>query len=198
MGIGEVILRIYVTHFAAIIAGVINSAFCKSKLFPTLQKPIDCKKNFVDNKRIFGDHKTWKGFLGYIILNVILSVIIGLIYKLTNISHLSFAYQFHENTIPFNALFGFLTGLAWALFELPNSFIKRRIGIKPGKNPEGWKRIFFIIFDQADSIFGICLVLCLFYPMSAGLYFFYVFVGSATHIIFNMLLYFVGLRKNMF
>lgn len=198
MGVGEVILRIYVTHFAAILAGVVNSAFCKSKLLSALKKPIDHKKNFVDGKRIFGNHKTWKGLLGYVLLNIIFTVIVGLIYKLTNISHLSFAYELHENTILFNVWFGFLTGLAWALFELPNSFIKRRLSIKPGKNPEGWKRIFFIIFDQADSIFGICLVLCMFYPMSVGLYFFYVFVGSATHIIFNMLLYFVGLRKNMF
>ena len=198
MGVGEVILRIYVTHLAAIVAGVVNSAWCKSKLLSKLSKPIDGGKNFADHKRIFGDHKTWKGLLGYVVLNIFFTVIVGLIYKLTNISHLSFAYENHENTILFNILFGFLTGLAWALFELPNSFIKRRLNIKPGKNPEGWKRIFFIILDQADSIFGICLVLCLFYPMSVGLYFFYVFIGSATHIIFNMLLYFVGLRKNMF
>lgn len=198
MGVGDVILRIYVTHFAAILAGIVNSAFCKSKLFLGLKKPIDGKKNFIDGKRIFGSHKTWKGLIGYVVLNIIFTILTGLFYKLTNISHLSFAYEFHENTFLFNILFGFLTGLAWALFELPNSFIKRRLSIKPGKNPEGWKRVFFVILDQADSIFGICLVLCLFYPMSVGLYFFYVFVGAATHIVFNMLLYFVGLRKNMF
>ena len=129
MGVGEVILRIYVTHFAAILAGVVNSAFCKSKLLSALKKPIDCKKNFVDGKRIFGNHKTWKGLLGYVLLNIIFTVVVGLIYKLTNISHLSFAYELHENTILFNVWFGFLTGLAWALFELPNSFIKRRLSI---------------------------------------------------------------------
>jgi len=32
-----------------------------------------------------------------------------------------------------NALVGFALGFAYVLFELPNSFIKRRLDIAPGK-----------------------------------------------------------------
>ncbi len=198
MGVLEVILKFYVTFLPTIFAGVANSAWCKSNFLPMLKKPIDAGKKFLDGKRIFGDHKTWKGFLGYIVWNMLFWLIIGLVYQIINLGNLSFFYQYHANTPLLNLLIGFLQGFAWALFELPNSFIKRRLNIKPGKNPSGASRIFFIVFDQADSIFGAILVLLAFYPLSLGQYFFFVLLGAATHIVFNMLLYFVGLRKNMF
>ena len=70
----------------------------------------------------------------------------------------------------YNILIGFLLGLGYSLFELPNSFIKRRLDIKPGKTTNGFKKMFFIFLDQADSVFGVCLVVCLFYKI--GLKFF--------------------------
>lgn len=198
MGVLEVIGKLYFTLLPVILAGVANSALTKSSLLPALKKPIDAGGKFFDGKRIFGDNKTWKGFLGYVVLGMLFTVIWGAICGFANWNRLHYIYQNHDNTLLFNLWLGFLYGFAWAFCELPNSFIKRRLDIKPGKNPSGLKRIFFIILDQADSIFGVCLVLWAFYPMSAGLYFLFVLVGAMTHIVFNMLLYFVGLRKNMF
>jgi hypothetical protein len=95
-------------------------------------------------------------------------------------------------------LVGFLLGLFYALFELPNSFLKRRLGIVPGKTIKGFKKVFFIILDQADSIFGVALVVWMFYPLGIKKYILYIFIGTITHLIINMLLYFAHLRKNMF
>ena len=39
----------------------------------------------------------------------------------------------------YNLLIGALLGLFYALFELPNSFLKRRLDIKPGKTIKGKK-----------------------------------------------------------
>ena len=187
----------YVTLGSAVFAGVVNSVWCKSSV-NFLKKPIDAGKNYTDGKRIFGDNKTWKGFVGYIVSNMLFAVLFGLIIDLCHWNQYGFIYQNHANTQLFNLWLGALIGLAYALFELPNSFIKRRLGIKPGKNPKGWQKIFFIFLDQADSVFGVCLVVCLFYPMSISFYLLYVLVGAVTHIIINMLLYCFGLRKNMF
>ena len=104
----------------------------------------------------------------------------------------------NENTILFNLMLGILLGLGYALSELPNSFLKRRLDIEPGKTISGFKKIFFIFLVQADSVFGCTLVVAMFYPMSIVFYLMYVLVGSATHLIMNMLLYFMKLRKNMF
>ena len=93
---------------------------------------------------------------------------------------------------------GVLLGLAYALFELPNSFVKRRLGITPGKPATGIKKAIFVFVDQADSIFGCALVVWLFYDLGILKYLGFVVVGAVTHIVFNMLLYFAHLRKNMF
>ena len=98
----------------------------------------------------------------------------------------------------YNSIIGLLVGLAYVLFELPNSFIKRRLGIEPGKPAKGVKKVLFIFLDQADSMFGIVLVVACFYSMSVGFYFLYVVAGAVTHIVFNVLLYFARLRKNPF
>ncbi len=126
----QMILMFYVTLFPAIIAGIINSLFCKSNLLSKLKVPMDFGKNFLDQKRIFGDNKTWKGFLGYVILNTIVQVVWGVICNLTNINHLNLFYFQNDNTVLNNLVFGSLIGLFYALFELQNSFLKRRIDIE--------------------------------------------------------------------
>ena len=192
------IIKMYVTLISPIISGIFNSIFCKTKYFEKMNKPIDFGRKLSDKKRIFGDNKTWKGLIGYIIFNIIFSVIFGYILKITDIEKYNFFYINHNNTLLFNILIGFLLGLAYSVFELPNSFIKRRLDIKPGKTINGFKKIFFIIFDQADSVFGVAMIVWLFYPIGIWIYLFYIVLGTVTHLLVNMLLYFLRLRKNMF
>lgn len=192
------IIKMYITLLVPIIAGIINSIFCKTKILNKLKIPMDFNKKFIDKKRIFGDNKTWKGFLGYIFFNIIVSLIFSFIWKITKLEHLNFFYVNHANTIKYNLLIGFLLGFFYALFELPNSFIKRRLDIKEGKTTKGFKKIFFIILDQADSVFGVALVVWMFYPLGIKYYLLYIVIGIVTHLLINMLLYFLKLRKNMF
>lgn len=198
MEVLKIIGSMYVTLMSPIIAGIVNSVWCKTKCLKRTQIPIDGGKNFWDGKRIFGDNKTWKGFLGYIVLNVVCMVLWGFACKGLGLEAYNFFYVKALNTPMQNLLIGLLLGLAYALFELPNSFIKRRLGIVPGKSLSGLWKAFFVFFDQADSVFGCVLVVCLYAPMSVGFYFLYVLVGAVTHIVINMLLYFCKLRKNMF
>ena len=193
-----VVLKLYVTLLSSVIAGIINSIFCKSKVFSFLKKPIDNNKKLKDGNRILGDNKTWKGFIGYIVFNTIFSCLFGFIWKLANIEDLNYFYINHLNTITYNILIGCLLGLFYALFELPNSFIKRRLGIEPGKTISGIKKIIFIFLDQADSIFGMALVVWMFYPIGIWIYLLYILIGTVTHLLINMMLYFMHLRKNMF
>jgi len=192
------ILKMYITLLVPILAGIVNSIFCKTKILNKLKIPMDFNKKFIDGKRIFGDNKTWKGFIGYLIFNIVFSIVFGYIWKYANLEYLNFFYINHQNTLIYNLLIGFLLGLFYALFELPNSFIKRRLDIKPGKTLTGSKKIFFIILDQADSVFGVALVVWFFYPIGIWIYLLYIVIGTITHLLINMLLYFLHLRKNMF
>ena len=194
----HLLAMMYVTLAPVILAGVFNMIFCKLGILRFLQIPIDGGRTLSDGNRIFGDNKTWKGFIGYVILGVAFTVLWGAVIKNTGLNALNFFYINHENKVSFNLMVGVLLGLAYALFELPNSFVKRRIGISPGKPAKGVIKALFVFVDQADSIFGCALVVCLFYNLGILKYLGFVIVGAATHIVFNMLLYFAHLRKNMF
>ena len=194
----ETIIKMYVTLMPAIIAGVLNMIWCKLPILKFLNVPIDNKKKLKDGKRIFGDNKTWKGFIGYIILGCFASIIWGLVCDKCGLNGYNYYYEANSNTIWFNAVVGLLIGLFYALFELPNSFLKRRLDITPGKTIKGKKKILFIILDQADSVFGVCLVVAMFHPMSFIFYIQYVLLGALTHLVINILLYILRLRKNMF
>lgn len=192
------IVYMYVTLTPVILSGIMVMLWVKLPILKIAAKPIDSGRNFIDGRRIFGDNKTWKGIIGYVLFNVIFTVVWGLILHGLHWEHLDYFYMNHDNTLAFNLLTGILLGLGYSLFELPNSFLKRRLDIKPGKSISGFWKVFFIFLDQADSVFGVALVVWLFFDLGILLYLVYVLVGAATHLILNMLLYFMKLRKNMF
>lgn len=192
------IISMYVTLMSPIIAGILNMVWCKLNILKKIAKPIDGNKKFIDGKRIFGDNKTWKGLIGYIILNILTACLWGIVCKYCKIENYNFLYRNHSNTFVYNIMLGGLLGLAYSLFELPNSFIKRRVGIVPGKTSTGFKKYFFVILDQADSVIGCVLAVCIFYKMSICMVLGYITLGTITHILINMMLYFMKLRKNMF
>lgn len=195
----EKLAEMYVTLLPIILAGIMNMVWCKVSICDFLRKPIDLGSNFIDGRRVFGDNKTFKGIVGMVLFGIIFSVIWGIGLESSTIEEYNYFYRNYDNSILFNIFIGILMGLAYALFELPNSFVKRRLNITPGKNDiSGLKRVFFVFLDQADSVFGCVLVVCFFYPLPVWYYFVYVIVGALTHIVFNMLLYFLHLRKNMF
>ena len=189
----------FVTLMPVIFAGIFNMIWCKMPLLDYLKKPLDHNKKFSDDKRIFGDNKTYKGFIGITLFGIIFTVLWGFICKnSTFLLENNLLYRFHDNTLLFNIYVGFLLGIAYAIFELPNSFLKRRLSIPEGKTKNGHYKWVFVFYDQADSVIGCVLVVCIFYPMSFASFLACVLIGAATHIIINMLLYQAHLRKNMF
>lgn len=94
-------------------------------------------------KRIFGDHKTIRGFLSGIIVGTVTSLILYQI-QLSNDSLHKHLYFFYSSTNPL--VFGFLISTGALLGDAVKSFFKRQVGIKPGE--------VFFPFDQIDYIVG--------------------------------------------
>lgn len=192
----KTILTMYVTLMPVILTGIFNMIFCKSSFLKALNIPMDCNKVLKDGKRLFGNHKTWKGFLGYLVIGIVVTIFWGWI--CFTFSFDNYFYYSHKNTFFYNSLLGFLLGLTYAFCELPNSFLKRRFDIQEGKSSFHASRVLFFFYDQIDSIIGCCVIVCIFYPMSISKFFLYVLLGGVTHVIINVLLYVLKIRKNMF
>jgi CDP-2,3-bis-(O-geranylgeranyl)-sn-glycerol synthase len=85
---------------------------------------------------------------------------------------------------------GFAWGLAFMLAELPNSFLKRQLGVAPGAAPErGWLRPLCFVFDRCDSTVGVLVVLTVLVPVPPATWPWALLLGAASHAAFSTWLY---------
>ncbi|MQL49351.1 MULTISPECIES: CDP-archaeol synthase [Photorhabdus] len=142
------------------------------------------------HQRYFGYNKTWRGFIAVPIITALFSPL-----------WLILCTETQDTIIPrtiASCLFtGFLAGLGYVLFELPNSWLKRRLGAPPGQHPKQNKQL-FILFDQLDSAIGITMAyfICLNLTYIDTFFIFLWFLISAF-IVKNMLFLF-SLKKTRF
>jgi len=170
----------------AVIAGSAHMAVVRLDLWPWLARPLDGGRSWRGH-RVFGDNKTWRGVISMIVFSILgcyaLAALVALAPGLAPYNLL----DFDRYGSPF---YGLLYGLGYSLFELPNSFLKRRRDIRPGQKG----RLANVLLDQADSVFGCLLLLYPFSRMSfafviAGVVFF-----TALHMAMNYLLFLCKLR----
>ncbi len=187
--------QVYASLTPAIIAAVLNMAWVKT---PWLRSwgPIDAGRVLRDGRRLFGDNKTWKGLLGVTVLGVLAGLAWGALGEGNAIGRNNLFLLDHASTPAWHALTGGLLGLAYGLLELPNSWLKRRVGITPGHTHAGAWRPLFVVLDQIDSVVGCAVVLALLAPVSGAMFVAIIALGGLTHLVLNLLLYAVGLRKH--
>lgn len=192
-----IVLDMYLTMFSVILGGILNMLFVKTSFYKKHNFPIDRNIVLKDGKRIFGENKTWIGFFSMIFFCIFAQLIMSFICSVFNITKHNQIYNYYDNTFIFNILIGFLFGFMYMLFELPNSFIKRRLNIDCGKtNTDIVGKIFFVI-DQIDSLIGVMLILIIFAKISWPQYFAYILLGGLTHILVNLSLYKLKVRRNL-
>lgn len=195
---GRIIGQMYITMLPVILAGILNMVCVKQKWFKRYAKPLDRGAKMKDGKRIFGDNKTDLGIITMILCSVVTHIIWGYVCNIWSTGiELNQLYSVQSNTLRFNIIIGILMGVAYMIFELPNSFIKRRLEIPDGKTINGVKGKVFLIVDQVDSLFGVIAVLALVSPMTVGKYFNYIILGGFTHIAANWIMYKTKIRRNL-
>ena len=90
---------------------------------------------------------------------------------------------------------GVAAGFGFMLGELPNSFLKRQLGIPPGEAPkEGLARPFFLLADRLDSIVGLLTAVSLAVPTPAVTWGVVLVIGPGIHYAFSHLLFVVGVK----
>lgn len=151
--------------------------------------PIDFGKIFIDGKRIFGDGKTIRGFIGGVSMGIIVGTIqlFASSYILKQIS-LYYVMDLQEIflvqvSVPRVCLlsFGALIG------DLIGSFIKRRFGLKRGAPAP--------ILDQLDFLLGALFFANVIKPLQLKYFIILIIITPAIHLYANSIGYVLKLKK---
>jgi CDP-diacylglycerol--serine O-phosphatidyltransferase len=177
-------LRFVITSILPVlVGGLLHMIAIRLRLLQWLAIPI--------HERWFGRNKTWRGFVVTPLFTVP-----GVYLALAFERAIDNGAGLHLRTLPPVAL-GLALGFAYVLFELPNSFLKRRLGIPPGKLPEK-NRLLFFILDHIDSLIGCTVVAIIFLKQVPLPLVLAIVTAPLLHIGVNFILHFVGIRKEVF
>jgi CDP-diglyceride synthetase len=176
--------------FVAVLgAPILHAPVLALDLFKPLKRPLDGGAT-IRGRRVFGDNKTWRGA----ILMVAGPALAAL--ALTRWPAFRDALPDAVADAP-PLLWGALVGLGVVVGELPNSFLKRRLGIAPGTQRRGGAGIVLIVLDQADLVPGVWLCVAPVYvlPVLTALVAFA--AVTAVHLLINVIGYAIGARSSL-
>lgn len=133
---------------------VVHGACMKFGWLASLARPMDFGRE-LGGRPLFGHSKTFRG-------PILVAAGAAAVYALQrHVLHGWPAFAALE-LVDYAALpgawFAALAGAAAELAELPNSFVKRRLGIGPGQTAGGPLAVLFFVWDQVDLLLGYWLV----------------------------------------
>lgn len=172
-----------------VVGGIFHSWVIAKNSFTRLKIPLDGGVTW-RGRRLLGYNKTVRGA---VVMISATTMVAGLVYVFVP-SAWTGSLEFFQELVP-AAVFGFALGSGYILGELPNSFVKRQMGIEPGHRPTGTMGVVWSIIDQADSVIGVCLVLIFFYNLSFTLILSVFFSGILIHVLFDKILYLTRVKR---
>ena len=131
--------------------------------------PMDFGKKFLDGKRIFGSHKTFRGFFFGLAIGVLVGIVELLLFD-------------------YPPLFIILPPLGALVGDLVGSFLKRRIGISPGG--------LFPIVDQIDFVIGALIFSIPLSILTWELALVVLLITPPIHLLTNFIAYKMDLKKH--
>jgi len=140
------LLTAWYLQIPVVIGGVLHMMVVTHDVLPQLTIPI--------HRSLFGANKTWRGMLAVPLLTAFGALCLW-----------PFELLLAENAVfpkGWGLLFaGLIAGIGYVLAELPNSFMKRRLGIAAGETPDK-NRWLFTALDQIDSGVGVAIAYSIF------------------------------------
>ena len=175
-----------------LLAALLHGFCIKYDWLSFLKKPLDLGIGFRE-KRIFGDHKTWRGLVMNVVGCCSGTAIQAALQKGGLIPDQILWVDYTKE----GWLVGLLLGLGATIGELPNSFLKRQIGIGPGKKGKGLWAIVFFIFDQIDIVIGIWICLFFIIRPSALTVLWSFLLALLLHLAVSTTGFLLGMRKTL-
>jgi CDP-2,3-bis-(O-geranylgeranyl)-sn-glycerol synthase len=190
----ESIINSIIFIFPAFVANAAPVILGRGKRF---NGPIDGGKFWKDNKRILGDGKTIRGFLGGTLSGIVVCIGIVELFNALGLPVATISYfdkgilfpflQFMKENLFLQAvLIGFLLGCGALLGDLTGSFIKRRSGLKRGES--------FLFMDQLGFLLTALILVYPIFPWPIEWAIFLLPLTLGLHIILNFVGYIIGLQ----
>ena len=152
-------------------AVVLHAPVLRYDLLKRLKRPI--------SDRLFGSNKTWRGAL---VMFTGVFVATGVFWPLM------------PDELDSWPLAGALIGAGTVLGELPNSFLKRRLGIGPGERRVTPGGVALVVYDQADFVPAIAIALLPIWTMPLDTLLLGFVAVAAVHLVVNVIGYVIGAR----
>ena len=170
----EFYIHIHLFFLPLVLGNVLHMIVVKCNWFKSIAFPI--------SRKMFGDTKTYRGV-------ILLPVLTGLFALLR-----SYYFGPFEISIVYDAFVGFGLGLAYILAELPNSYIKRRLGIANGAQSKKYKYVQYFT-DKADSLIGVLAFYFLATMISFETILVLFCIGLVIHVSISQLLVIIKIKK---
>ncbi len=154
---------------------------------PVLNKPI--------SERFFGKNKTWRGLVSAVLVGFLVYLLQVVLYRFSfNVIALGNNGWFWSlvqeisliNYLEYSLWLGFLLGFGAILGDIIESYVKRKVGFKPG---DSW-----FPFDQLDFVIGALLLSALVYVPGVLVVTIILIVSPLLHLATNYVAYLVGVR----
>ena len=178
-----------VTAFA--LSGLAQIAWLAAPLSRRFAVPIDGGR-MLGGRRLLGDNKTVRGFVVLVpATGISFALLAALVAGGPGIS----AAGLWPLTPAAYGLLGAWAALGFMAGELPNSFLKRRLGIPPGEAAVGRRlRAVSFVADRFDSSVGMLLALVLVVPVSWQVCLFVLLAGPLVHAAFSVALFLLRVK----
>jgi CDP-2,3-bis-(O-geranylgeranyl)-sn-glycerol synthase len=169
-------------------AGIANMVPILAARVPVIKhfdQPIDAGRSF-RGKRIFGDHKTWRGILTGVVAATAILALQQLLYSQYG------WFQWISQDIDYMQLPTWLVGPLFGIGALggdaAKSFFKRQLNVAPGKS--------WFPYDQLDYVVGGALAVAPFIRFSPGQYVLLVVIWLAIHVAATHIGYWLRLKES--
>jgi len=187
---GATLLRATWLILPVVLGGLGHVAVLKTNVLRSLAVPIDTGARW-RGRRLFGANKTWRGV---VLMTGLTALTSGAQATLARRNHWASAQQMLQSARFSAWLTGAICGLTYCLAELPNSFVKRQLGIAPGARASRASRLQYVA-DQADSVAGCLVALRILYRAAASELLTAFALGLTIHIGIDQLIYAIGIKS---
>jgi len=156
----------------------------------SLARPIDAGLR-LRGVRLFGDNKTYRG-VAAVALGTAAGVALQVLLHRVGVAREVEVLDYSRPSVVIGV--GLALGTAAMLSELPNSFLKRQIGIAPGAAGSGLRGVFFYVLDQVDILVGVWVVLALAIEVTTSRVLWSVVFLFIAHQVLTVVGYHLGMR----